>query len=159
MCVISDQHPKNSTNPNQKNSDWWSDWPDDNDIRIQTEGLFGLTKFFQGDYRKCLDGGVNIVFSSLYPIENGFVRPKLLGINLPNKLVDHVTEFGRPRIKFIQRLKDYFPDLEKEYEFTVAHSGKVLEVDGMKYMYKLSKTIVIFAVKFPPVMISEDYWL
>ena len=106
---------KNSTNPNHKNSSWWSDWPDPTDIRMQVDGLFGLTKFSQADYRKCLDGNLGIVFSSLYPIERGFVKSRLGSGPTIDKIINHITEFGEPRINFAQKLKDYFPDLENEY--------------------------------------------
>ena len=131
----------NGVNPHSnsfedKNSAWFSIWPSGEDIQKHLENIFGFTCFTQADYRTCLDGGVQLTFSSLYPIEKGFLSPFRNTGACADRILDNITGFGTGRINFVQDLKDYFPDLENEYQFQLALDGEIVRIAGKKYRYK-----------------------
>ncbi len=137
---IDDNTFENSWNLSHKNSAWWRDWPTEEDIERNMNGI-GLTTFTQSDFRTCADGEVAVVFSSLYPLEKAFVKPLNSEGDLVDKLLDCVTEFGKPRIDFVQKMKgmDYFKDLEFENRFNLIHNGKIKEIAGQKFRYRYVK--------------------
>ena len=126
----------NVLDPSKKNSAWWTDWPTARDIRKNTNGLLGLTQFTQADMLTCLRGNVGLTFSSLYPLERGFTLPFKKNGNLVDKIIDKITQFGKPRIDYTQGIQDYFPDLEQEYQFQLTNNGKVATINGKKYSYQ-----------------------
>ena len=129
----------NSKDRRRKNSAWWTDWPTAKDIRKNTYGLLGLTQFTQADIHTCIRSNVGVTFASLYPLERCFTRPLNFDGNLVDALVNKITQFGKPRIDFIQSIDDYFPDLEHEYQFQLTHSGKVKLINGEKFSYQFVK--------------------
>ena len=131
----------NSNNPRHKNSSWWSDRATEKDLKKQINGLFGLTQFTQADVRTSLQGNLSIMCSSLYPLEQGFTLPLNYDGPIADKILDSITGFGKARINFIQGLENgpgggYWNDLQKEYDFQKAHSGKVKKIHGKRYRYQ-----------------------
>ena len=126
----------NSRNYQDKNSTWWSDWPSGETLRKQVESLFGLTCFTQSDFRTCFDGGVHLTFSSLYPIEKGFLSPFNKDLDCFDRLIDKITGFGKGRIDYVQGIDDYFHDLVREDAFQRAHDGEIFDIIGQKFRYK-----------------------
>ncbi|WP_099148841.1 amidohydrolase family protein [Flavilitoribacter nigricans] len=132
---------KNSNHYRHRNSSWWSDRATARDLKKHLNGLFGLTHFTQADVRTSLQGNVGVVFSSLYPLEHGFTVPMNCDGPLADTLLDGITQFGKPRINFIQALPadpydGYWYDLQQEYAFQKAHSGNVKEIYGKSYRYQ-----------------------
>lgn len=131
---------KNSDNHQHKNSSWWSDRPTGKDLHRQVHGLLGLTKFTQCDIRACINGNLGVIFSTLYPLEKGFTYPLNCTGDLADKLLNEITMFGKPRIDFVQEISNgpeegYWIDLQQEYAFQRAQSGKVKTILGNSYCY------------------------
>jgi microsomal dipeptidase-like Zn-dependent dipeptidase len=126
---------ENNPNKNRKNSIWFYDPPtlSDKAINIATT----LTKFRQSDFTSLVRGGAQIVFVSLCGLEKGFVMTKT-GTKLPGDIVGNlVTGLGKKRIDHIQKMSDYFTDLQTEYNFYKQLDGHKVKIDGKWYQYKI----------------------
>ena len=125
----------NNPNKNRKDSIWNYDPPTiiDKGANIATS----LTKFRQSDFTSLVRGGAEIVFVSLCGLEKGFVMNKL-GTGLPGDIVGNlVTGLGKKRIDHIQKMSDYFTDLEREYDFYKQLDGHKVKIDGKWHQYKI----------------------
>ena len=125
----------NSPNKNQKNSIWYYDPPTlvDKVANIATT----LTKFRQSDFTSLALGGAEIVFVSLCGLEKGFVMNKM-GTGLPGDIVGNlVTGIGKKRIDHVQKMQDYFTDLELEYDFYKQLDGHKIKINGKWHRYKI----------------------
>jgi microsomal dipeptidase-like Zn-dependent dipeptidase len=75
----------------------------------------------QGDFIKLAKGGVRVLFLSLYPVEQGFLTVKELGLetgDITDALAHLVINIPKKRADEIQSYEhDYFADLLKEYDF------------------------------------------
>lgn len=75
----------------------------------------------QGDFIKLSKGGVRVLFLSLYPIEQGFLKVNTLGFetgDITDGLANLVLNMPKKRADEIQSYEhDYFADLLKEYGF------------------------------------------
>ena len=126
---------ENSPNKNRNNSIWKYDPPTlfDKAANIATT----LTKFRQSDFTSLALGGAEIVFVSLCGLEKGFVMNKL-GTRLPGDIVGNlVTGLGKKRIDHIQEMKDYFTDLELEYNFYKQLDEHRVNINGKWFEYKI----------------------
>jgi len=128
----------NSADANKPNSTWWSDWPTPEDIDRNVNGLLGLTTFTQSDFKKCVDGRVGVVFTSLNQFEKGFTKTRFIKKKLTDWAIGKVTEFEKERLKFVRtKLDDYFTDVTNEYEFLKSKSGFIKTITGSTYRYQL----------------------
>lgn len=128
----------NSPNKNAANSLWYSDPPTLSDKAINV--VTSLTKFRQSDFTALARGGAEIVFVSLCGLEKGFVMTRL-GTSLPGDAVANlVTGLGKKRIDHIQKMPDYFTDLELEYNFYRQLDGHKVKIDGKWHQYKIIST-------------------
>lgn len=131
-----DRNPgENNPNKNRKNSLWHYDPPTliDKAINIATT----LTKFRQADFTSLARGGAEIVFVSMCGLEKGFVMTKM-GTKLPGDAVANlVTGMGKKRIDHVQKMNDYFTDLELEYNYYLQLDGHKIKIDGHWYRYKI----------------------
>jgi microsomal dipeptidase-like Zn-dependent dipeptidase len=75
----------------------------------------------QGDFIKLAKGGVRVLFLSLYPVEQGFMSFKQVGLetgNITDALANLILKMPKERADEIQSYEhNYFGDLLKEYEF------------------------------------------
>lgn len=125
----------NNPNKDRQNSIWNYDPPTvlDKLANIATS----LTKFRQSDFTTLAKGGAEIVFVSLCGLEKGFVMTKL-GTQLPGDIIGNlVTGLGKKRIDHIQKMEDYFTDLELEYNFYRQLDGHKIKLDGKWHRYKI----------------------
>lgn len=125
----------NNPNRNRKDSIWYYDPPTltDKAINIATS----LTKFRQSDFTSLARGGAEVVFVSLCGLEKGFVMTKM-GTGLPGDIVGNlVTGLGKKRIDHVQKMNDYFTDLETEYDFYKQLDGHKVKIDGKWHQYKI----------------------
>lgn len=125
----------NNPSPGALNSLWHYDPPTffDKVTNITT----GLTKFRQSDFTTLARGGADVVHISLGGLEKGFVMNRL-GSKLPADITANlVTGLGRKRIDHVQAMRDYFADLELEYEFYRQLDGKKVKIDGKWHRYKI----------------------
>ncbi|MBE98619.1 hypothetical protein [Flavobacterium coralii] len=99
---------------------WFVDYRDRRDVVV--EGLFGICRYRQSDFRTLTDAQVKIAFVSLYPIEKQFfyIRNKKLK-PLEVIIAEFASMFGKKRIHFIRDSKyNYFNDLCNEYTYLCA---------------------------------------
>ncbi|WP_282123900.1 membrane dipeptidase [Algibacter mikhailovii] len=90
-----------------------------NVISLFLQKLLGVTKFTQSDLMTMTNGNVTLAFVSLYPFEKGFFYNRYLNNKLVAFLANIITSVGYKRIRCIQRHKNYFEDLLREYEFLI----------------------------------------
>jgi len=83
----------------------------------------------QGNFAQLARGNVRVVMVSLYPIEQGFVTAKLLGLGtgaITDLIAKVVVAMPRKRVDEIQDYNhDYFNDLLKEIDFLQASADPV----------------------------------
>ncbi len=126
---------KNSPHRRSKNSIWHYDPPTAADKALNI--ISSLTKFSQADLSTLCYGGASVAFVSLYPPEKGFVLGKPstgLGGDI---LKDLIMGVGRNRIDHLQKMPDYFTDLEMGYDFYKQLDGQVIQLEGEKCRYKI----------------------
>ncbi|MCW5515244.1 dipeptidase [Muriicola sp. Z0-33] len=126
-------HPHRST----LRSIWHYDPPTLLDKLINYIG--GLTKFRQSNFTSLALGGVSIVCVSLYPMEKWFVRNKINNELIADLLANFALGVGDKRIDFIQGIKDYFKDLEMQYDFFRQLDGKIIRLNQGLFKYRLVK--------------------
>jgi microsomal dipeptidase-like Zn-dependent dipeptidase len=129
---------QNSPNLKSKASVWFYDPP--NMFERLVDLLGGLVKYRQSNFAAQGFGNTGIVFASLYPMERGFFD-NINGTGEFNDMVlNLVTSVGRERIDFVQRVTDYFPDLESEYKYLKQLDGKIVKLaDRANYHYLLAR--------------------
>lgn len=126
---------KNHPNKSRTSSIWHYDPPTVLD-KI-TNVLLTLTKFRQSDFTTLARGNADVVFASLCGLEKGFLMNKA-GIGLPGDLLSNfIVGLGRKRINHIQKMNEYFPDLEMEYNFYKQLDGHKFRLNKKWYQYKI----------------------
>ena len=100
----------------------------------------GLTKFSQASFTSLVKGGVGIVCVSLYPLEKWFVRKKMNNELLLDLTANFALGVGGKRIDYIQGIRDYFKDVEAQYDFYQQLDGKIVQLPEGKFRYKLVKS-------------------
>jgi len=94
--------------------------------------------YTQSDVEKMANGGVRIVFASLYPVEIGFMKIKGSEACLADDVIKLMTSFPKERIQEIQSPNhSYFEDLKKEYDFLMSSNNKELKVGNKSITYKI----------------------
>jgi microsomal dipeptidase-like Zn-dependent dipeptidase len=132
---------QNTTNKQAKHSVWHYDPPTAFDRLAQR--VAGLTKYSQSDFTTLSYGNVRCICASLYSVERGFVDLNVLGSGeAADFLSNLVSSLGKPRIDFLQANKDYFSDLENEYNFLLQLNNKEVHFSDGKRKYVLVKNIM-----------------
>jgi len=126
---------KNNSNPKAKESLWYYDPPTGID---KIANIFlTLTKFTQADFSTLTYGGAHVIFASLYPLEKGWVLNKM-GDHLKSDLLKNlVMGIGKKRIDYLQKMPDYFTDLENLYNYYRELDGVKIKIEGETARYKL----------------------
>ncbi|MDX2301499.1 MAG: hypothetical protein NW226_01810 [Microscillaceae bacterium] len=127
-----------SADPKLKNSIWFRDRP--NFIEKLINWTTSLTKFTQSDYTTLQKGNCKIICVSLYPLERGFFDIAKLNLgtgNISDALTNLVLGVSKKRIDFVQKNKNYFLDLDKEYRFLLARNNQSVKIQDKTYRYKL----------------------
>jgi len=100
----------------ERTSLWYRDLPKRRDRLLNI--ISGLTKFTQSDFTTLTEGNVKIISACLNPIERSLFIPKGLLKGRGDGLIKFIVELS---IEFIKRVRqvnrNYFEDLEAEYEF------------------------------------------
>ncbi|MFA5328937.1 MAG: membrane dipeptidase [Prolixibacteraceae bacterium] len=129
---------ENSKNPLIASSIWYYDPP--NVFEKFIDLLGGIVKYRQSSFSAAGFGNAGIIFASLYPIERGFFDNKLGTGEFSDMLLNFITSVGKNRIDAVQATTDYFPDLEKEYDYLKQLDGKMVRLaDRSLYHYSLAK--------------------
>lgn len=129
---------ENSPNKRKVNSIWHYDPPTFGD-KIINRALAGATKFRQADLTTVTYGNGSVLFASLYPLERRFVDNKA-GTGLVGDLLENFAMgISKARIDHVQEMKDYFKDLELEYNFykSLSDKNKVIKLEDGKARYLL----------------------
>ncbi len=140
--------PKGRNNPHRSrtNSIWKYNPPSLGDKLINF--IIGLTKFSQSNFSSLAKGQVSIVCVSLYPIEKWFFVNKIKNEFIRDVAANFATGIGKKRVDTVQAMKDYFGDLENEYDFYKQLDGKIIRLPEGKFRYKIVKNYnEILAIK------------
>ena len=124
-----------SRHRSHKTSLWRYDPPSWTDKLLNYVG--GLTKFSQSNGHALARGGVGVICASLYPLEKGFVNNAIEPDPLNDLLLNFATGLGDARIDFLQGMKDYFKDLEREYRFYRQCHGHRVRLPEGQFQYRL----------------------
>lgn len=100
----------------------------------------GLTKFSQADAGSLARGGVSVICASLYPLERPFVQNALPGDFMRDLLSNLALGIGDRRIDHLQGLRDYFADLEAEYDFYRQRDGQLVRLPEGGFRYRLVRS-------------------
>ena len=128
---------ENTTNRRKKNSIWFYDSPNFFEKAIQL--LSGICKFTQADCTTLAHGNVRVVCASLYPIERGFFRNDLGSGLIADLAASFATGVGDKRVDHIQAIKNYFKDVELEYNYYVQGQSKSVSTDSGKFNYIIAR--------------------
>ncbi len=122
-------------NANRKSHLWYYSLPAF--LSRQIHKYTGITKFTQTDFSTMARAGAKIIFVSLYPFEKGLFINKNLSLAVAAFLADWGTEIGYNRVKYLQEHKDYFKDLQNEYDFFVG-GEKQYTIDGKLFRWEIA---------------------
>ncbi|MCB0695989.1 MAG: hypothetical protein KDC07_01410 [Chitinophagaceae bacterium] len=129
---------ENSTNRHHKTSIWFYDPP--NPLERLLQRLLGLVKFTQCDFTTLSNGKVRCICASIYSIERSFVRLNTGTGVLTDFISNLASSLGKDRINFLQSNKDYFSDVENEYDFYLQLHNKEIKFGNIKRKYVLIKS-------------------
>jgi hypothetical protein len=128
----------NTGNRSKKNSIWHYDPPTAVDRVLQR--TLGLSKYSQSDFTTLAYGNVKCVCASLYSIERDFVNLNIVGdSDAADFLANLISSLGKERINFLQQNKNYFNDLENEYQYYLQLNNTELNFADGKRKYVLVK--------------------
>jgi hypothetical protein len=110
---------------------WYNDQRTRSDLKF--EGLLGIARYRQSDFRSLTDGQVKIAFVSLYPVEKEFFMIRKKWMKFLEKFIgEFASMFGKKRIDRIMAPDfNYFKDLCDEHEFLRCLDGQL--ADSRKY--------------------------
>jgi microsomal dipeptidase-like Zn-dependent dipeptidase len=128
---------KNSSKRRDKNSIWHYDSPNFFERAIQL--LCGVCKFSQADISTLSNGNVRVVCASLYPIERGFFRNELGTGIISDLAASFATSVGDKRVDHIQSIRNYFEDLEREYNYYVQGENIMVKTESGNFRYIIAK--------------------
>ncbi len=111
-------------------------WCGDTVKRYQADRLLNfvlsLTKFIQTNFKTVARSEGRILVIAIGPMEKGLVINNLGRKIVVDKLSNLATGIGEGRINFLQRMDDYFKDLEMEMKF-------LQQQQGNKVLFKLNQ--------------------
>ncbi len=128
---------KNHPRKRRRNSIWHYNPPSLLDKLINM--VTGLTKFSQSNFTSMAKGDISVACASLYPIEKGFFENKIGNEFLKDVIANFATGVGKRRVDAVQGMKNYFKDLEMEYDFYRQLDNRVIRISEGKCRYKLVK--------------------
>lgn len=98
-------------------------------------------EFTQADFRTMVKGNVKLAFVSIYPIEQGWLKPRVLSDSNITDFMARVV--SRLPAKFVNAVQGddfrYFDFMQKEYDFLHEEHMKPHEVNGGIYRYMIMK--------------------
>jgi len=106
-------------------------------LKRMTNRIFTLTKFTQTDLTSVYESGSRAIIVSLYPLEKPFVANKIGRGFFSRLLTNLAMGVSQKRIKHVQRLTDYFPDLQDEYEYYKQLDNQWVTHKGAQLKYQL----------------------
>jgi len=128
---------RNSPNRNHRHSIYHQQGVTPLKKKINT--LLTLTKFTQADFSTVHNGKTRILIVSLYPMEKNLIQDKN-GVNFTGRLLRNLAAgIGLKRIRYLQKMPDYFQDLLHEYNFFLELDAKKITKHDQKVRYKLVK--------------------
>ncbi len=128
----------NHADSRKKNSLWYYDRPNLFDRTIQL--ITGILKFTQSDCSALMYGNTRVVCAAMYPIERSFFANKTGTGKLSDLAGNFITGVGKPRVDYIQGIKNYWEDLLREYAFFEKLNNVPVSMDGRLCKYVLAKS-------------------
>ncbi|MEN1784928.1 MAG: hypothetical protein AAGF77_07270 [Bacteroidota bacterium] len=101
--------------------------------------LLSVTRFTQADFKTSYHGGVKVIMVSIDPMEKALVYSKKGNrqIFTGQWLKNFIIGIGRPRIKNLFELTDYYKDLYATYDYLKQLDGQFVQLGDQKVRYKL----------------------
>lgn len=98
-------------------------------------------EFSQADFRTMAKGGIKLAYVSIYPIEQGWLKPNVIDdSSITDILARFVSQLPPKYVNAVQSDDyKYFDFFTGEYNFLHKEDGKAHEVDGEIYRYKILK--------------------
>ncbi len=100
-----------------------------------------ITKFTQADMTSLAKGNVRVVCVSLYALEKGFVHTTVGSGDMADQLVKLPSSLTKARIDHLQRMPDYFTDLEQEYAYLCGQQSSSGLIDGHRWHYRVARNM------------------
>lgn len=128
---------QNNLNTNEENSIWHQQRP--KLFRRVANVLLSLTKWRQSDFTTLIQGNNRVIVTSLYPLEKGMVKHNDADdVKFTGRLLRNLaTGIGMRRIRHLQDMKDYFTDLQAEYDFYRQLHEKKVNIGSKQLTYRL----------------------
>lgn len=130
------QYWGNNPESHLKYNSIWRDDPPTTADKISNIFL-SVTKFTQSDFQTFYKGKGKVILVSLGPMEKGLVLGKN-GTGITGRLLrNFATGVSIERIKYLQKLDDYYVDLIKEYDYFDQLNNKEVTFEGNRVKYKI----------------------
>ncbi|MEM6515110.1 MAG: membrane dipeptidase [Bacteroidota bacterium] len=126
---------KNHKNRRRLSSIWRYDPPSLLDKLLNYIG--NLTKFSQSNFTSLAKGGVSVICASLYPLEKGFFDNKIEPEFLKDLLSNFTSGVGKKRVDAIQKITNYYKDLELEYDFYLQLNNVGFTLPEGRFKYRI----------------------
>lgn len=98
-------------------------------------------EFTQADFRTMAKGGVKLAFVSIYPIEQGWFNPRILGDRDASDILARII--AKLPVKYVNEVQNpdfrYYDFFFKEYHYLLEENTMPHEVDGEVYRYIIIK--------------------
>jgi hypothetical protein len=98
-------------------------------------------EYTQSDFTTLAKGGVKLIYVSIYPIEQGWFNPGILGKGLVSDVA--AKAISRVPVKFVNMVQAddyrYFDFFTKEYHFLKEEDGRTHRIDGKDFKYVIVK--------------------
>ncbi|WP_417558403.1 hypothetical protein [Mesoflavibacter zeaxanthinifaciens] len=132
----------NTTKKSLYRSIWRTDQPKMLQFDKVLNKLLSVTKFTQSDFYTVHRGGGRIMIIVIGPIELGFVNNSLGNSRFSDLLTNFAGGFHENRINYMQNdFKNYFDDLELEYDYLKQINEEPIKLSGEICTYKLINSI------------------
>jgi len=121
---------------NRKNTLWWDNPP------LKRQRKSGFPEYFQSSLPALIRGNVKVIVAALYPLEQAWFDPELLGEGvvtdiLAKQIVSHLP------VRYINKVQsssfNYFKYLQKEYDFLIGGQKEEHKFNGELWQYILPK--------------------
>lgn len=128
---------ENNKNIHEENSIWHQQRP--KLFRKVLNVLLTLTKWRQSDCQTLLEGNNRVIMASLYPLEKGMISNKRVGdLKFFDRVLRNLVKgVSMRRIRHLQKMPDYYADLNAEYDFYKQLHNKRFLINGVRKRYKM----------------------
>jgi len=105
--------------------------------------LFRLTKWRQSDFTTLAEVDSKVIITSLYPMEKGMVvHSDTANVKYSGRLFRNLaTGISMRRVRHLQKMDDYFKDLQSEYHYFEQLHNTPVKIKGKIKTYRLVSSV------------------